>query len=214
MNIKWKIAQTAEVKWWANYLKHKDKAAYYEWKHDYWTNYLSKLKTPLPPKQTRILDAGCGPAGIFTILKDHRVTAVDPLLDQYDERLSQFDKKDYPYVEFINGPLERLPQEQKYDMIFCLNAINHVSNIQSSLSNLFNAAKPGCPLILSTDAHNSGFLKKCFQFLPGDILHPHQYDIDEYKGFVNNAGFQIRSAEKFKTEKIFSYWVIEAYKPH
>lgn len=214
MNLKWKIAQAAEAKWWANYLKNKDKAEYYEWKRDYWNDFISNLKTTLPPVGSKILDAGCGPAGIFTILDNHKVTAVDPLLDKYAENLKQFDINDYNHVNFQSIALERLSQTHRFDMIFCLNAINHVNNIQSTLSNLFNVANPGSPLILSTDAHNNDFLKGLFQIVPGDILHPHQYNIADYQNFVNNAGFQIRTTTKIKTERIFSYWVIEAYKPH
>jgi len=214
MSLKWKIAQAAEIKWWNHYLKNKEKSSYYDWKSSYWLDFLGDIDCQLPDNRSKILDAGSGPAGIFTILSDHDVVAVDPLLDKYSTSLEQFDENDFEYVRFITSTIERIHMDQQFDMVFCLNCINHVSSIQSSLRNLFNALKPGGKIILSTDAHNSNFLKSIFQLIPGDILHPHQYNIDEYKSFVNNAGFQISSSKKVKSESIFGYWVIQAYRPH
>jgi len=214
MSLKWKIAQAAEIKWWNNYLKNKDKSTYYDWKRDYWNNFLEEIKFEVPDSTLNILDAGSGPAGIFTILKGHKVVAVDPLLEKYKSTLDQFDTSDFQYVNFINSPIERIHMDQQFDLVFCLNCINHVNSIQSSLRNLFNALKPGGKMVLSTDAHNSNFLKNIFQLVPGDILHPHQYNIQEYQNLVNNAGFQISSSKKIKSENIFGYWVIQAYRPH
>ena len=214
MSMRWQLAQAVEVKWWNNYLRNRDKDEYYQWKKSYWTTFLDDIDCRLPETSAKILDAGCGPAGIFTILDNHQVTAIDPLLDKYESSLDQFEIKDYPYVNFITSPLEKIPLNQQFEMVFCLNVINHVKSIQSSLRNLFNALRPGGKLVISTDAHNSNFLKHLFQLIPGDILHPHQYNIEEYKSFINNAGFQISSAKKVKSENIFGYWVIQAYRPH
>jgi len=214
MNLKWKVAQAAEIKWWNNYLKHKDKSSYYDWKRRYWVDFLKDINFVLSPTPLKILDAGSGPAGIFTILKNHEVVAVDPLLDKYESSLEQFETSDFQNVEFITSTIERIHMDQRFDIVFCLNCINHVSSIQSSLRNLFNALKPGGKIVLSTDAHNSNLLKNLFQLIPGDILHPHQYNIEEYKAFVNNAGFQVSSMKMVKSENIFGYWVIQAYRPH
>ena len=214
MSLKWKIAQAAEIKWWNNYLKNKDKSSYYDWKRAYWSDFLKEIQLDLPSNSSKILDAGSGPAGIFTILDEHEVVAVDPLLDKYKSNIDQFEAADFQHVNFITSTIERIHMDQQFDIVFCLNCINHVSSIQSSLRNLFNALKPGGKIVLSTDAHNSNLLKNLFQLIPGDILHPHQYNIDEYKSFVNNAGFQISSSKKVKSEYIFGYWVLQAYRPH
>lgn len=214
MSLKWKLAQAIEVKWWNNYLRHKDKSTYYTWKKNYWYDFLETIGFHLPDQPIKIMDAGSGPAGIFTILDPFEVVAVDPLLDEYQTQLGQFDPEDYPHVRFVTSTIERIQMDQQFDTIFCLNCINHVNSIQSSLRNLFNALKPGGKLIMSTDAHNSNLLKSIFQIIPGDVLHPHQYNIEEYKHYVNNAGFQINKTVKIKSQFIFGYWVIQAYRPH
>ena len=47
---------------------------------------------------------------------------------------------------------------------------------------------------------NFQLLKYIFRLLPGDILHPHQFDLEEYKGMLKKAGFQI---EKVMLKNLF-----------
>ena len=53
-------------------------------------------------------------------------------------------------------------------------------------------------LVLSIDAHNFSFFKHLFRLMPGDILHPHQYDLTEYKTFLEKQGFEILKTELLK----------------
>ena len=78
---KWKLAQTLEYKWWQNYLKKKDTNEYLQWKIHYWQDVLLQISKYVDiPNSKTILDAGCGPAGIFIALKGNTVDAIDPLL--------------------------------------------------------------------------------------------------------------------------------------
>ena len=78
MNLRWKIAQAFEIRWWQQYLKNKPETDYQNWKTNYWNTFLQKNKVKVEP-QERILDVGCGPAGVFMVLPDQEVDAVDPL---------------------------------------------------------------------------------------------------------------------------------------
>ena len=118
MGLKWKIAQAAEIKWWNNYLKNKDKSSYYDWKRSYWSTFLKDIDFDLPRPPARILDAGSGPAGIFTILSDHQTVAVDPLLDKYISNLDQFEISDFPNVEFITSTIERIHMDNNSTSCF------------------------------------------------------------------------------------------------
>ena len=76
---RWKVAQKAEIGWWKRYLKKKPVGDYIEWKRKYWTEFLSSVSDVIDVDQDHeILDAGCGPAGIFIILEGNKVTAIDP----------------------------------------------------------------------------------------------------------------------------------------
>ncbi len=205
---RWKIAQFFEILWWRNYLGGKDKATYLRWKADYWQRFLQQSGIVLAPG-SRVLDAGCGPAGIFTILgTQHSTDAVDPLLDAYEAKLPHFARADWPQVRFVQSTLEDYAAPQPYDVVFCLNAINHVIDINVCLDRLTALVASGGTLALSIDAHNYAAIKHLFRLLPGDILHPHQYDLAEYQNMVTQRGFVIERTVLVKHEFVFDYYLI------
>ncbi|MFN0274409.1 MAG: class I SAM-dependent methyltransferase [Chitinophagales bacterium] len=211
--LKWNLAQKAELRWWENYLQGKNIEEYLEWKRNYWQKLLDMVSISCPVESgKRILDAGCGPAGIFMNLPDCEVDALDPLLDEYDKKLSHFKKKNYSGVQFLSIPLEELHTRGKYDIVFCMNAINHVSNLGRCYDLLADAVKPGGKLVITIDAHNYSFFKHLFRLLPGDILHPHQYDLEEYEDFLTDRNFRILQHEKLKKEFFFNHYLQVAIK--
>jgi len=152
------------------------------------------------------LDAGCGPAGLFTILPQQEVVACDPLLDQYASKLKHFDKSNYPNTQFVSQSLEEFSAPNSFDYVFCLNAINHVDDLPLALDRLIASVKPGGTLILSIDAHNYNWLKKIFQWIPGDILHPHQYNREEYRKMMESRGITLGEGLQMNRERFFSFW--------
>jgi 2-polyprenyl-3-methyl-5-hydroxy-6-metoxy-1,4-benzoquinol methylase len=208
-NIRWKIAQAAEIRWWQNYLGKKPKADYLKWKKAYWETFLKDISVVLNPKD-KVLDAGCGPAGIFMLFDKQEVDAMDPLLDQYSEKLDHFKKADYPNVNFYSEPLETFQPREPYDKVFCLNAINHVADLDLCFDKLVEFVKPGGSLIVSIDAHNYWGFKKIFRLLPGDILHPHQYDLKEYQEMLTSRNCEIQHSILYKKEFFFDYYILVA----
>lgn len=206
--LKWNIAQKAEMQWWQNYLKGKDVVEYHTWKSNYWQELLNIIAPVCPVKPgIQILDAGCGPAGIFMHLSECKVDAIDPLLDSYDKSLPHFKRNNYPWVQFTNTPIEQFPTTKQYDIVFCMNAINHVIDMQYSYQLLGQWVKPGGRLVITIDAHNYRFFKYLFRLVPGDILHPHQYDLSEYGKFITTNGMEIVMEKKLKTEFFFNHYV-------
>lgn len=215
MTFRWKIAQAAEIRWWQRYLKNKPTTDYAAWKTDYWQKLLAEIglaELNTEGGKNTILDAGCGPAGIFMIFKDQKVDALDPLLDGYEASLPHFKKSFYPNVQFHSQPLESFDKKEAYDAVFCLNAINHVADLARCFDVLVTAAKKGGKLIVSIDAHNHQLLKHIFQALPGDVLHPHQYDLTEYQAMLTSRGCTIDNLILKKPEFIFNYYVLVATK--
>lgn len=211
--LKWNIAQKAELRWWQKYLKGKNIEEYHSWKKAYWQKLLTKLSSTCPVQDgMQVLDAGCGPAGIFMNLQNCKVHALDPLLDEYDREIPHFKKSDYPYVLFMSKPLEQLQAEEQYDVVYCMNAINHVSDLQACYTLLADAVKPGGKMVITIDAHNYNFFKHLFRMIPGDILHPHQYDLQEYEKFLTGRNFRILQQEKLKTEFFFNHYIQVAEK--
>jgi len=209
MSLRWKIAQQAEIRWWQQYLKKKPKADYLQWKKKYWTTLLEEIQVSINPSDS-ITDIGCGPAGIFMIFPENQVTAVDPLLDQYDEKINHFNPSSYPNVDFHSTPLESFESKEQFDKVFCLNAINHVADLDLCFDKIVQLTKPGGTLIVSIDAHNHNFFKKIFQALPGDILHPHQYNLEEYSKMLTDRNCTIINSIKKDSAFLFDYYILIA----
>jgi 2-polyprenyl-6-hydroxyphenyl methylase/3-demethylubiquinone-9 3-methyltransferase len=207
INWRWKLAQKLEIRWWQHYLKDKTPAQYLQQKRLYWDRVLGQLDLSFTA-QDQILDAGCGPAGIFIALPQYQVDAVDPLLRKYQDALGHFNPDNYPNVSFHNAKLEDYQTEKKYNKIFCLNAINHVQDLEQCLDNLTDLLAKEGQLILSVDAHNFKFFKYLFRLIPGDALHPHQYDILEYKKMLIDRGYQIEHTINLKQQFFFDYYVL------
>jgi 2-polyprenyl-6-hydroxyphenyl methylase/3-demethylubiquinone-9 3-methyltransferase len=202
--LRWKIAQAFEIFWWRRYLRKKDPVEYAAWKRAYWNDYLVKLKSHVTLHEgDRVLDAGCGPAGIFMVLESYRPDAFDPLVESY-EKLPHFKKTMYPTVRFWSASLEGFKPQEAYDKVFCMNAINHVDDLASSYDGLAAATKPGGTLVITIDAHKYRFFKGLFRLIPGDILHPHQYDEDEYAGMLQKRGFTVVDSQIMDGDVFFN----------
>ena len=209
MSLRWKIAQWFELRWWQRYLSGKDKFQYYAWKKQYWNDLLTQIGEELPYRDAgSIADVGCGPAGIFIAFEDKKVIAADPLLDTYEKTLPFFNKEDFPYTTFINQKLENFQPAEKFDIVFCMNAINHVADINLAYDRLVDATKDNGYVVVSIDAHRHSFFKKLFRLIPGDILHPHQYDLEEYADFMTNRSCKILKTQLVKKEFFFSHYVL------
>lgn len=212
MNLRWKIAQAAEIRWWKWYLSRKEKEDYLAWKTNYWKSFWHQLPEQ-PIAGARVLDAGCGPAGINIILSDFAVTAIDPLLQQYQAKIEHFQPEKYPFVDYQQQGLEDLSCSQCFDWIFCLNVINHVADLPLAIANLWASLVPGGRLVLSVDAHNFYWFKQLLRVLPTDILHPHQYDLAEYQQMLVKQGGKIKASYEYKKEFFFSYHILLIEKP-
>lgn len=209
--MRWKFAQWIEIRWWKKYLSDKEVDSYLQWKRTYWTSFLSEIQLSVPIG-SKILDAGCGPAGIFTILKDQEVDAIDPLLDQYEAQIDVFNPEVYPWVSFRCMELEALTDQECFDQVFCLNVINHVRRFDRSLDALTSALKSNGNMVLSIDCHRYALLKWVFRLIPGDILHPHQHALEDYENALIERGLTIDRRVRLKRGNLFDYYAVVATK--
>lgn len=206
---KWKLAQRTELKWWMLYLNRKEPSQYLEWKENYWKYLWNLFVDDLTLNEnSKILDVGCGPAGMFMITEKYKTVAVDPLLNQYEENLPHFNSALYPHVNFVSVPFEEFISDEKFDVVFCLNAINHFNEFENSFAKLCSLVKPNGIIILTIDAHNFSFFKYLFRIVPGDILHPHQYNLLEYISFLEKRNFSCAKQIILKREFIFNHYLL------
>lgn len=208
---RWRLAQFLELRWWRRYLQQLNWPDYVEAKRIHWRKVLTQMELQLLPDE-RVLDAGCGPAGIFTILQAQKVDAIDPLLQAYEKKLPDFRQNQFPYVHFKTLMLEQMDQMEVYDHVFCLNAINHVADLQRAAESLVQSLKPGGTLLISIDVHRFGLLKFVFRMIPGDVLHPQQDELADYVHLLEKLGLDIEKTLVLKQGWIFNYVVIKAKK--
>ncbi len=212
-NIRWRIAQFFELIWWKQYLNKKKPEEYRAWKCNYWHKLFVDLRPELNVENaTQVMDLGCGPAGTYLVITDKKLTAVDPLMDEYENNLAHFNKADFPNATFIKSSMESFVPTEKADLIFCMNAINHVKNIDIAFDKLKECALPNATLVLSIDAHNYTLFKFLFKLIPVDILHPHQYDLKEYQQLLEKRGFKIIKIYLAEKHFLFNYYVLVASK--
>ena len=212
MSLRWKIAQWFELRWWMNYLRNKEKTEYTGWKKKYWNSLLARIpEIKIEPSQS-IADLGCGPAGIFIALPQNKVTAIDPLIVEYEKQVSFFKKSDYPNTTFVCSTIEAFKMTEKFDLVFCMNAINHVHDMAKGIEKLKEVCKADGAIIVSIDAHNFSFFKYLFRSIPGDILHPHQFDLKEYQNFFSADGCKISSSQLLKHQFFFDHYLLVAVK--
>lgn len=210
---KWKIAQWLELKWWKRYTANKSKQDYLAWKTDYWKQLFEKIGTMRDIRNAeQMVDFGCGPFGVALLNEtwQKQLISLDPLIDSYEKELPFFAKKDYPHTTFLHQKMEDFSSENTFDFVFCLNAINHVADIEKAFFVLSKASCPKGKLVLGIDAHHFSFLKHLFRLIPGDALHPHQHDLNEYLSLLESHHFNVISKHKINNDFIFGYWVVVA----
>jgi SAM-dependent methyltransferase len=221
--IKWKIAQWLELRWWKSYLSAKDKSEYIAWKSSYWSDLLNKMdRKQTIENASEIVDLGCGPFGLhllqkgspnsFSVFNADNFTAVDPLLDDYENQLPFFKKSDYPNCTFIKSGIENFTTQNPFDVVFCMNVINHVYDIEKSYDVINNCCRGNGIVVMSIDAHNFAFFKQLFRIVPGDALHPHQYDLDEYISFLSKRKFHVSQRILIRKNFFFDHYVLVAVK--
>jgi 2-polyprenyl-6-hydroxyphenyl methylase/3-demethylubiquinone-9 3-methyltransferase len=208
--IRWNIAQFFELIWWQQYLRKRSVDEYLTWKKKYWTDFLTTIEWPafdFFKPHLRVLDLGCGPAGIFINYANHPITAVDPLIAQYEQKIAHFSKQRYPHICFVESTIEDFQSPEKYDLIFCINCVNHVMELEKAIQKLYDITEEGGYCVVSIDSHKYRFLKTIFSMIPGDILHPHQHTKNEYTQLIRKNKFNISKEICLKSELIFDYYV-------
>jgi len=152
-----------------------------------------------------LLDAGCGPAPMISLLAakypDRHYTG----LDLTPAMIEQAKKKNIPNAEFVVGDCENFPfEENAFDAIICSNSFHHYPNPQAFFDSVKRCLRPGGRLILR-DLSSDNKLVRWFVDkieLPlvnlcghGDVKMTTRETIAEC---CEKAGLEVEKAEKRK----------------
>ena len=103
-----------------------------------------------------ILDAGSGP-GVFAFelgrrYPETRVIGVDLLKESIQACEHILRKLEITNVQFLQSTIEDLPQHNFFDLILCVDILEHIHDDLAALKGLFHAAAPGAMLVLHVPA--------------------------------------------------------------
>ncbi len=94
----------------------------------------------------RVLDAGCGPG--------HHVLMVAPYarevvgIDLNTAEIARQETKDQKNVSILEGDLAVVPQQDPFDMVYCIGVIHHTDDPDKTFENLKRLTRKGGTLIV------------------------------------------------------------------
>ena len=108
----------------------------------------------------RILDAGSGFGQYSYYLakksKDYQILALDVKEDQVADCNQFFSKAGLTNVTFEVGDLVALDRENEFDLVLCVDVMEHIEEDVQVMTNYFRALKPGGMLLISTPSDQGG----------------------------------------------------------
>ena len=96
-----------------------------------------------------LLDAGCGPAPMISLLAEKYPDRHYTGLDLTPAMIEQAKKKNIPNADFVVGDCENFPFEANaFDAIICSNSFHHYPNPQAFFDSVKSCLRPGGRLVL------------------------------------------------------------------
>ena len=98
----------------------------------------------------KILDIGCGPRGSleWADMASQRI-GLDPLANSYREIGTGAHR-----MQYVTARAQRIPFPDGYfDVVSCFNSLDHVDDLEQSISEIIRVIAPGGLFLLLTDVH-------------------------------------------------------------
>ena len=106
-----------------------------------------------------LLDAGCGPAPMITLLSEKYPDRHYTGLDLTPAMIEQAKKKNISNAEFVVGDCENFPfEDNSFDAIICVNSFHHYPNPQAFFNSVKRCLRKGGRLILRDMTSNNKFI--------------------------------------------------------
>jgi 2-polyprenyl-3-methyl-5-hydroxy-6-metoxy-1,4-benzoquinol methylase len=154
---------------------------------------------PKDRKYHHILDAGSGP-GVFSFelarrFPDSKILGVDLLSESIAACQHIAEKTNITNVEFRQTSLEHITDKNTFDLIVCVDIMEHIQDDLRALQCLHEVAAPGGVLVLHVPALYRRY-PVCKKSLNFDVeTHVRTgYEPHEIEAKVKQAGFSIRES--------------------
>jgi len=151
----------------------------------------------------KIIEIGCSPVANIHRINAKKKIGLDPLVVD----LKQFYDTD---VQMICGRAEQIPIVDNYfDVILCVNALDHMEDMEKSLSEMHRILKKGGSLYLKILSYK--IINSFLEFL--DSNHPHHLKNGYLEKLFIRTGFKFfkKKYTKYTLTNIFSTFKYSKY---
>jgi SAM-dependent methyltransferase len=142
-----------------------------------WSDLVYLLKDDITiDDSTRILDIGCGPTSVFLGLRKGQKYAADPNLKLHFELHPWIkDVEEYKDVSFIPENCEEINTDQKFDLIFTINMLDHINEVKPFIAKIGELLSPSGNIVVLVDCYADAMVSKIMTFFDVDLPHPHHF---------------------------------------
>jgi SAM-dependent methyltransferase len=151
---------------------------------------------PKGKKYRKILDAGSGP-GVFSFelgrqFPDAEILGIDLLPEAIAACKTIAEKTRLTNVDFAKVSIEQIKDKNIFDLIICVDILEHIEDDQAALGRLYAATATGGTLLLHVPSLYRRYpvFNKCINFDVPTHLRP-GYELAEIKESVRQTGFSI-----------------------
>ena len=152
---------------------------------------------------TDLLDCGCGPAPMLTLLNEKYPQKHYTGLDLTPEMIDVARAKNMKNVELVVGDCENLPfDNESYDVVICCQSFHHYPNVQDFFDSVYRVLRPGGRLILRDMTAKTAPARWFFNHIEMPLINltghgdVHVYSVDEVRTLCDKAGLRLERGEK------------------
>jgi len=152
---------------------------------------------------TDLLDCGCGPAPMLTLLHEKYPEKHYTGIDLTPEMIEVAKAKKMPGVKLVVGDCENLPfPDDSFDVVICCQSFHHYPNVQKFFNSVYRVLRPGGRLILRDMTAKTGAARWFMNHIELPVINltghgdVHVYGTEEVRRLCSNAGLVLESGEK------------------
>ncbi|HPE43986.1 MAG TPA: class I SAM-dependent methyltransferase [Bacteroidales bacterium] len=125
-----------------------------------------------------VLDAGSGFGQyVYYMSRKHpdwQIKGLDVKTEQIADCNHFFDRIGFNNVHFEEADLTKIKYQQQFELVVCVDVMEHIEEDELVLRNYFNALKPGGMLLISTPSDQGG-----------SDVHQHDHQAEGIQGFID-----------------------------